>query len=89
MTFYADNGILAKIPGDLIARGSKTLPSAGAGEPETSDTPKLRSFSLHRRTARRGGELPFAGWAPMRPGDCSEAAAQDASPRLQRVKSMR
>ena len=34
MTFYADNGILAKIPGDLIARGSKTLPPAGAGQPE-------------------------------------------------------
>jgi hypothetical protein len=31
MAFY---GILAKIPGDLIAHGSKTLPPAGAGQPE-------------------------------------------------------
>jgi hypothetical protein len=34
MSFYADSGILAKIPGDPIARGSKTLPLAGAGQPE-------------------------------------------------------
>ncbi|WP_198087031.1 hypothetical protein [Variovorax sp. E3] len=28
------NGILAKIPGDLIARGSQTLPRPADGQPE-------------------------------------------------------
>ena len=34
MDFYADNGILARIRREDIAKGSNTLPPAGAGQPE-------------------------------------------------------
>jgi len=34
MTFRANNGILAKVPGDVIGRASQTLPPAKAGQPE-------------------------------------------------------
>ena len=33
MSFYEDNGILAKIPGELIALASHTLPQPSAGKP--------------------------------------------------------
>ena len=33
MSFYESNGILAKVPGELIARASQTLPPPGAGKP--------------------------------------------------------
>ncbi|WP_431276295.1 hypothetical protein ACQ858_08580 [Variovorax ureilyticus] len=31
---FADNGMLAKVPGDVISLGSQTLPSPAAGQPE-------------------------------------------------------
>jgi hypothetical protein len=34
MSFHVDNGILAKIPGELIGQGSQSLPPAGFGQPE-------------------------------------------------------
>lgn len=33
MSIYDSNGILTKVPGELIARASETLPPPGAGKP--------------------------------------------------------
>ena len=33
MSFYVDNGVLARIPGQLIALASQTLPQPSAGKP--------------------------------------------------------
>lgn len=33
MSFYKSSGILAKVPGDVIAQGSKGFPPPGDGQP--------------------------------------------------------
>lgn len=60
MSFYAENGILAKIPGDLIGRAAQSLPAAGDGQPlettvevEAGHLGRVR-ITYHLKRSRRG-----------------------------------